>query len=192
MTSNQTKASSGSDGLPARFHPALVTLHWLIAALIAAPLLVGHFVLAKLPASDPLMIHGLRAHMGVGALLGILMLARLVVRATTERPRALLESRAWQTRLATTVQLLLYGVVFAQVTTGLLLARQAGVIGTVISGQGTMPPQFTSFPIFGGHYLFSRVLIALIALHLLGLAYHSMNHRGRILKRMWWGTRSPG
>ena len=37
-----------------RYHPLLVTLHWVLAVLIIAALVMGFFVLAAMPNVDPL------------------------------------------------------------------------------------------------------------------------------------------
>lgn len=42
-----------------RYHPLLVALHWLLAALILAALAVGFFGLAAMPNADPQKIAGL-------------------------------------------------------------------------------------------------------------------------------------
>jgi cytochrome b561 len=46
-----------------RYHPLLVTLHWVLAVLIIAALAVGFFRLAATPNSDPQKIGVLRVHM---------------------------------------------------------------------------------------------------------------------------------
>ena len=43
-----------------RYHPLLVTLHWLLAILILAALIVGFFLLAAMPDTDPQKIGILR------------------------------------------------------------------------------------------------------------------------------------
>lgn len=48
-----------------RYHPLLVTLHWLLAVLIIAALGVGFFVLAAQPNDDPAKIRVLLVHMAV-------------------------------------------------------------------------------------------------------------------------------
>ena len=46
-----------------RYHPILVVLHWLLAALIIAALCIGFLYLAATPNSDPGKIPVLRLHM---------------------------------------------------------------------------------------------------------------------------------
>src|SRR5215472_8724270 len=71
-----------------RYHPVLVTLHWLLAVLIIAALALGALVMAKLPNTDPMKIETLRHHMTGGFLILVLMLVRLLVRARTSHPTA--------------------------------------------------------------------------------------------------------
>src|SRR6478672_6423776 len=52
--------------LVSRYHPLLVTLHWLLAVLIPAMLCVGFFLLAPMPNIDPQKIGILLIHMSVG------------------------------------------------------------------------------------------------------------------------------
>ena len=51
-----------------RYHPLLVTLHWVLAVLIIAALAMGFFVLAAMPNVDPQKIGVLRVHMAGGML----------------------------------------------------------------------------------------------------------------------------
>ncbi len=69
-----------------RYHPLLVTLHWLLAVLIIAALAVGFFWRAAMPNSDPQKISVLRVHMAVGMLILALMVIRFIVRTLTARP----------------------------------------------------------------------------------------------------------
>src|SRR5262249_11104991 len=80
-------AANSSTPSVVRYHPALVALHWIMAVAIIFPLALGVLVLSKLPTTDPLIYHGLQAHMSVGFLLGILMVVRLFIRASTKLPK---------------------------------------------------------------------------------------------------------
>ena len=61
-----------------RYHPILVTLHWLLAAMIIGGLIMGGNVLAKTPNADPAKMLALKMHMSVGILVLALMIIRLV------------------------------------------------------------------------------------------------------------------
>src|SRR6266850_709039 len=69
-----------------RYHPLVVTLHWVLAVLIVAALAIGFFGLAPTSNSDPQKIGVLRVHMAGGMLILVLMGIRFVVRRWTSRP----------------------------------------------------------------------------------------------------------
>lgn len=63
-----------------RYHPVLVTLHWLHALMIIAALTLGFSVLAAMPNSDPKKMGILQAHMAGGMLILVLMSICFIVR----------------------------------------------------------------------------------------------------------------
>lgn len=65
-----------------RYHPVLVALHWALAVLIVAALVLGALVMVRIPNSDPAKLEALRSHM-VGGILILLMQARFLVRMRT-------------------------------------------------------------------------------------------------------------
>jgi len=74
--------------LVTRYHPLLVSLHWLLAAVIIGMLIIGFGWLAMSADSDPQKIAVLRWHMAGGMLILALMLVRFVVRIVTTHPAA--------------------------------------------------------------------------------------------------------
>lgn len=68
---------------PARYHPALVALHWLLAALIVFSLMKGTFSLKEIPNASPDKLFALRGHMVLGVAILVLMAARFAVRLGT-------------------------------------------------------------------------------------------------------------
>ena len=71
-----------------RYHPLVVTLHWVLAVLIVAALAIGFVGLAPPPNSDPRKIAVLRVHMAGGMLILVLMGIRFIVRMCTSRATA--------------------------------------------------------------------------------------------------------
>ena len=112
---------ANSDAPVARYHPALVALHWLVALVIAAPLVFGARHLASMENTDPMKVSGLQVHIGVGLLVGCMMLARAMIRLRTRRPAPATSGSALLDRLAWASHRLLYLAVLGQVATGLLL-----------------------------------------------------------------------
>jgi len=172
-----------------RYHPLLVALHWLLAAFILAALTLGALVMVRIPNSSPMKLEALRSHMIGGALILLLMLARLVVRGRTRHPPRATAGNPALDRLAWWSHRLLYAAVLAMALSGLVMALQTRLPWILFAHQGHLPPDFWAFPIRTVHYVLSRILIALIALHIAGAAYHTFVRRDRLLRRMAFGRR---
>jgi cytochrome b561 len=173
-----------------RYHPALVALHWALAALIVAALALGALVMVRIPNGDPAKIAALRSHMEGGALILALMLARLAVRARTAHPapasagHPLLDWLAWGSHR------MLYVLVLGMAASGGAVALEAGLLDVVFAGRGAPPADFWVFAPRAFHYAFSRALMLLIALHVAGALYHAVIRRDGLLRRMSFGRRA--
>jgi cytochrome b561 len=173
-----------------RYHPVLVTLHWLIAVLIVAALALGALVMVNIPNSDPMKLEALRSHMIGGVLILLLMLVRLLLRARTTHPATASAGNPMLDRLAWASHRLFYVFVLGMAGSGIYMALQTGLPGIVFGGDGVLPADFWVFPIRTVHYLFSRLLMALIALHVAGALYHTLILKDGLLKRMLFGRRA--
>lgn len=171
------------------YHPLLVFMHWLLAVLLIVALGGGSLVLVKIPNTDPMKIQALRQHMAGGILLLVLMLTRLVVRLRTAHPAPASAGRPILDRLAWLSHRLLYVLVLGQAAAGLWLAQETHLPAVLFSGQGTLPPDFWVYPMRSVHYVISRLLMALIALHVAAALYHTFVLRDGLLRRMWFGKR---
>jgi len=174
-----------------RYQPLLVVMHWLLAVLIIVALALGALVLANIPNSDPTKVDALRNHVGGGILLLVLMLGPLVVRLWTARPAQASTGSSALDRLGWLSHRLLYVLVLGQAGSGLYLALQAGLPDILLGGHGSLPDDFWVFPMRSVHYVISRLLMALIALHVVGALYHTFILRDGLLRRMWFGKRVP-
>jgi cytochrome b561 len=172
-----------------RYHPVLVTLHWLLAALIIAALALGALIMAKIPNTDPMKIEALRSHMAGGGLIQLLMLSRLVLRMVTAHPAAAPTGSALLDRVAWLSHRMFYTLIIGMGVTGTVMAVQAGLFGIIFGGHGTLPPDLWVYKLRWVHYLISRVFMALIALHIVGALYHVVVRRDRLLRRMGFGRR---
>jgi cytochrome b561 len=177
--------------LVSRYHPLLVALHWVLAALIVAALALGALVMVKIPNSAPMKIEALRSHMLGGTLILGLMLVRLVVRMRSAHPAPPSAGHPLLDRLAWASHRLLYVAVLGQGFSGLVMALQTGLPGIVFGG-GALPADFWIYPIRYVHYFFSRMLMVLIALHIVGALYHTLLLRDGLLRRMLFGRRIVG
>jgi cytochrome b561 len=55
---------------------------------------------------------------------------------------------------------------------------------------GALPKDFWVYPVRTVHYAFSRLLMALIALHIAGALYHTFILKDGLLRRMFFGRRA--
>ena len=172
-----------------RYHPALVVLHWTLALLIIAALTLGALVMVKIPNTDPMKFEALRSHMGGGMAILVLMLARLVIRSRSEHPQPATAGHPLLDKLAWASHRLFYATVFAMAGSGIIMALQTGLFETVFFGHGNLPADLWVFPIRSVHYAISRILMTLIAIHVVAALYHAFVLRDGLLSRMFFGRR---
>lgn len=166
--------------MTARYHPLLVALHWLLAALILFSLGMGMLSLKEIPNASPDKLFALRGHMVAGIAILALTLVRLVVLARTPRPApASTASRIGHVSL--------YAAVVLMAASGIALAAQAGLRAIVFGGVGTLPESFAAFTPRAVHGVLAWVLLALIAVHVLAALYHQFVRHDHLLRRMGFG-----
>lgn len=171
-----------------RYHPFLVTLHWLTALLIVGMLVFGFFVLSRWPNSDPAKLTPLTAHMATGMVILLIMIVRFVTRLVTKKPPTATTGSALLDRLATLTHYLFYVVVLCMIASG-------WYTGFLISGVfdpstgAKLPARFSDLPSFRVHAVLAFVLVALIAGHVAGALYHQFIRQDGLFRRMWFGQR---
>ena len=172
-----------SDSTPARYHPILVALHWLVALLIFMALAAGFF-LKGLP-NEPAKLGPLNIHMMVGRLILFLMVARFVTRLITPKPAPADAGNPLLNKLASLVHGLLYLAAIAMAVAGMGTVVQAGLNQPGAS----LPEDFFVFPARYGHGYLAIALIVLIAVHVGAALYHQFIRKDNLLSRMWFGKR---
>jgi cytochrome b561 len=177
------------DAMVSRYHPALVVLHWVLALLIIVALTLGALVMVKIPNTSPMKIEALRSHMSGGMAILVLMLIRLAIRSSTPHPAPASAGHPLLDRLAWASHRLFYVTVVAMAFSGTTMALQTGLFDTVFAGHGSVPPDFWAYPIRWVHYLLSRILMVLIAVHAIAALYHALVLRDGLLGRMFFGRR---
>lgn len=119
-----------------RYHPALVTLHWLMAVLVVVNLYLGIVVFENSRGQDFQTMNSLVTfHMIVGATLLILLLIRFVVRLKTQMPPLASSGNRLLDQLAVLVHYGLYLAVLATTVIGLLFSLQSGRFQSAFLGQ---------------------------------------------------------
>ena len=172
-----------------RYHPVLVALHWFLAVIIVASLSLGALVMVHLPNNMPRKSEALRNHFIAGVLILVLMALRYAIRQLSARPAAAGTGSPVLDALSFLSHRAFYILVLAQVATGLTMAVQANLFGILFLHQGSLPHDFWIYEARVMHYVFSRALILLIALHIAGVLYHTFIRRDHLLRRMWFGKR---
>ena len=173
-----------------RYHPVLVVLHWLLAAMILLGLFMGGIFLAELPNDDPFKVTGLRGHMAAGLAILALMLIRLAVRLCSAKPPPADAGNPLLNAVAIIVHWALYVTVIAMAASGVALALAADLPTIVFGGSGEpLPADFFAFPPRIAHGILANVLTVLILAHVAGFFYHQFIRRDGLFRRMWFGSR---
>ncbi len=173
-----------------RYHPVLVTLHWLLAAMIIGGLVMGGNVLAKTPNSDPAKILSLKMHMSIGMIILVLMLVRLVIRFMTKKPSHADTGSTVLNLAGKGAHWALYLLVFALTASGLAIANIAGLPEIVFFGADTpLPENFNDIAPRAAHGIISKLLVLVIAAHVAGFLFHQYIRKDRLFSRMWFGER---
>ncbi len=137
---------------PKRYHPALVTLHWLIALFVFADLFLGYFYIR------PMILAGhpvrgtdlwLKVHMAVGITILALLVVRFIIRLASRKPAPADAGHKALNILARVVHYALYFFVFSMTVVGLAFALQTERLqvaflgaagGPAFAGPGNPPP----------------------------------------------------
>ena len=160
---------------PKRYHPLLVTFHWLTVIL-----LFGAGMLSESGRRSPINIH-----MILGSLLLLVMLVRVVVRFTTKHPDWADTGNKFLNRLGGLVHLGLYLVVFYILGMGALIANNRNLFAYVM---GTSTTVGRSAGIFGGfHQLGWALILLLVFAHVVAALYHQFILKDNLPARMWYG-----
>ncbi len=173
----------------ARYHPLLRLLHWLTAVLIAGLFIAGGWIVYFDPGDGPLKDTLYHLHESTGMLVWLLVLMRIAVRLATGAPRLPPDTPGIVRFLATANHVALYAVLLAQPLIGL---TDANAWGAPLHWYGLFEvPWFigkTGEPVAQAlsslHWLAAAVLLALLAMHIAGAAYHALVRRDGVLRHM--------
>ena len=157
-----------------RYHPALVALHWLLAVVVIFVLLLGGDIALKI-------------HLLLGVLIGGLFILRFFIKLFSTHPSDV-DSNRQLNRLARIAHNIIYGIVFAVVASGVGIALEAGLL-EVIQNNGILPDNFSELVILNIHVLLTKILLVIIAAHILAAFIHQFVFMNALFSRMWFGKR---
>jgi cytochrome b561 len=159
---------------PRRYHPFLVTMHWLTVLLM-----FGAGFLAEDSSNPPI-----NTHMILGALLLTVLVIRVIVRLTTNSPAMAETGNPFFNRLGGLVHLGLYLSMVFILGMGALIAFRRNLIGYVLSS-GTVS---RGAGMFGSvHQAGWFIALGLIAVHVGAALYHQFILKDNLIARMWYG-----
>ena len=167
---------------PIRFGLATRLLHWGMAALIVALLVLGTILTSIQPNLSTLWLYGLHKTLGLTAF--SLAVIRLIWHRISPPPHPLGPPAHWQKRLARATHLALYALMLAIPLSGWIASSATG-LDVVILGQITLPQiapvsdawENTGFAIHG---ILTKLLMALLALHIAGAALRGLKGDGTL------------
>ncbi|MDO8288157.1 MAG: cytochrome b [Parvibaculum sp.] len=159
------------------------TLHWLIAVL-AILMLFGGFTSESIPKEERLAFF--QTHSGIGLIILILMLARLIWRRTHPVPALPADLPRWQQIAAKASHHGLYFLIILQPLLGLMISTTSKFN---LHAFGLLPLQIAPNEMIHGigetlHGLNAFLITAIIGLHILAALYHHFIRRDNVLKRM--------
>lgn len=169
---------------PVRYHAAAMTLHWLLAALLAFQFALGLRLESIAVLSD--RFNAYQLHKSVGILILLFSLVRLALRYILARPPA--ADGGAKGLAAKLTHGLFYGVMIGGPLTGWAVVSTAKIkLPTVLFGIVPWPhlPLSAALqePAAAAHTVLAWLLPALIALHLTGVAWHWRQNDG-VAQRM--------
>jgi cytochrome b561 len=172
--------------MSARYTPAAVALHWIVAALIFANLALGLYTVG-LPLS-PQKLRYFSFHKWIGVTVFILAAARLMWRLGHPPPALPDAMPPWERRAAHATHALLYFLFFAAPLTGWLFSSASG-FQTVYLGMLPLPDLLSKDKALAdalklAHRSINYTMAAVIVLHLAAALKHHFIDKDDVLRRM--------
>ena len=179
-----------SPAMPWRYDVAAVGLHWLLALLLSFIAALGWYMMSV--EDEPGSARYFELHKSVGLVIALLVAARIVWRLT-HRPASLPASvPRWQALLSAVAVALLYALMVLMPLTGYLGASYSKH-GVALFGLATpswaLPDHDTAERFFDIHGVLIWVLVAVVAVHVLGALKHLLVDKDGVFQRMGFGAR---
>lgn len=171
----------------ARYTRVAVLLHWAIAALIVANLLVGFF---HEDFDKPVRGALMGFHKSTGITILALSLARLAWRLTHRPPAYDAAMKPWEARLARLTHIVFYAMLIALPLSGWLLSSTGSrPIGAWygLFGIGKLPAPAGTHDLWEqSHGVLGYLMLALLVLHVAGALKHHFEGHRQMIRRMSW------
>ncbi len=168
-----------------QYSKRMVIVHWLSLALLIAAWLLGEN-LDEARHEGGASLAGYLAHALVGGAILLLTVARLSFRRKDGVPAPMGNTPA--DKLATLIQSGLYLVMLLLTISGMVIMVTSDVGKALLTGDATLlPANFHGVFAHEMHEVLVTVLIAAVAVHLLGALKHKFIMKDGLMDRMWLG-----
>lgn len=173
-----------------RYSTISVILHWLVAIMLVIALFMGSTALVSIPNDDPEKINALKGHMIFGFLITTFMIVRLIAKMKSINPPRIITGNALRDKIGASVHSILYILVILMGLSGFGIALLAGIPDVILGVEGaSLPETFNDLLPRLAHGLIAKLLMAMVALHVLAALYHQLILRDNIIARMMFGKR---
>ena len=170
---------------PNRYGRVAVAIHWSSAVAIILTWIAGFVVAEVAPPVQqaPILI----AHITLGLTVFALTLLRILWWAVADKhPVAPAAQPRWQVRAAQTVHRGLYLLLILMASSGITTLLLSGALPTILGGGPV--PDFSELVPRIAHGLMSKILLALLMLHVGAALWHQLVKRDQLLARMGVGA----
>lgn len=192
---NRSSAESEAATAASAWHyrVSAIPLHWSMALLLIAMSILGFCMVSV--EDEPGSVWFFDTHNSVGLIMAFVIAVRVAWRLMN-RPEALPAAvPAWQRRLASVTQAMLYAMMVLMPLTG-YLGSSYGTAGVELFGvatpQWTLPDQEKANLFFSVHSTLIWVLMITVVVHLVGALRHLFIARDGVFQRMWFRRRRGG
>ncbi|NOR52395.1 MAG: cytochrome b [Gammaproteobacteria bacterium] len=173
-----------------RYSNISVILHWLIAIMLVIALFMGSTALVNTPNDDPEKIGALTGHMIFGFSITAFMIVRLIVKMKNINPPPMVTGNAMRDKIGVSVHSILYILVILMGLSGFGIALLAGIPDVILGVEGAaLPETFNKLLPRLAHGMMAKLLLAMVALHVIAALYHQLILKDNIIARMKFGKR---
>ncbi|PLK50663.1 cytochrome b [Uliginosibacterium sp. TH139] len=173
-----------------RHHLVIRVLHWAVALMVTAALVMSTFIMSQIPDDDPEKMASALRHMSVGVLICGGTLLRLFWRRRSKRLPGLSSGMGWADVLAGIVHRGLDLLVLTMIVSGAAMALQTGLPLMALRGEA-FPAEIVSLFAFTVHVVGACVLSGALVLHIGGALFHQFILKDGLLSRMGFDLPQP-
>jgi len=166
--------------------------HWLLFLMLTFSIVAGNFLAAMPKGTEKLEAAGM--HKSFGAVLLMLIMARLIWRLINVTPKDPEGTPAVQNFLAHTMHWVLYALMFAQPLSGIMMSQSAG-LPVSFFGLFEFPMLLDKNPVLAEFFRASHgviwILLVLAVIGHIGAAlYHHFIQKDDVMKKMSFGVKA--